>query len=94
VERSPRLIAGPTTGQLLREHRRTRRDSYQIHNEDRPARTPPTTLALPARAMSAGPHTGAVCPQIHQHDGVATLLYPNFATCFGKVYPKTGIKLE
>jgi transposase len=64
-----RLLA-PTTGQLLREHLRTRRGWYQIHNEDRPARTPPTTLALLARTMSAGPHIGAVCTQIHQHDGV------------------------
>jgi len=64
-----RLIA-PQTGQLLREHLRTRRGWYQIHDEDRPARTPPTTLALLARATSAGPHIGAVCTQIQQHDGV------------------------
>ena len=64
-----RLIA-PQTGQLLREHLRTRRGWYQIHDEDRPARTPPSTLALLARATSAGPHIGAVCTQIQQHDGV------------------------
>jgi len=64
-----RLIA-PKTGQLLREHLRTRRGWYQIHDEDRPTRTPPTTLALLARATSAGPHIGAVCTQIQQHDGV------------------------
>jgi hypothetical protein len=61
-----RLLA-PTTGQFLR-HLRTRRGWYQIHEEDRPARTPPTTLALLARATSAGPHIGTVCTQIHQHD--------------------------
>lgn len=33
------------TGQLLREHLRTRRGWYRIHDNDRPAR-PPTTLAL------------------------------------------------
>ncbi|MBA3620264.1 MAG: IS21 family transposase [Acidothermales bacterium] len=65
-----RLLA-PKTGQLLREHLRTRRGWYQIHDDDRPARTPPTTLALLARATSAGPHIGTVCTQIHQHDGVA-----------------------
>jgi transposase len=64
-----RLIV-PKTGQLLREHLRTRRGWYQIHDEDRPPRTPPTTLALLARATSAGPHIGAVCTQIQQHDGV------------------------
>ena len=64
-----RLLA-PKTGQLLREHLRTRRGWYQIHDEDRPARTPPTTLALLARATSAGPHIGTVCTHIQQHDGV------------------------
>src|ERR671912_228108 len=48
-----RLLA-PKTGQLLREHLRTRRGWYQIHDEDRPARTPPATPALLARARSAG----------------------------------------
>lgn len=63
-------LLSPKTGQLLREHLRTRRGWYQIHDEDRPARTPPTTLALLARATSAGPHIGTVCRQIQQHDGV------------------------
>jgi transposase len=64
-----RLLA-PKTSQLLREHLRTRRGWYQIHDDDRPMRTPPTTLALLARATSAGPHIGTVCTQIQQHDGV------------------------
>src|SRR6202165_386179 len=64
-----RLIA-PQTGPLLREHLRTRRGWYQIHDEDRPARTPLSTLALLARATSAGPHIGTLCTQIQQHDGV------------------------
>jgi transposase len=64
-----RLLA-PNTGQLLREHLRTRRGWYQIHDEDRPARTPPATLALLARATSAGSHIATVCTHIHQHDGV------------------------
>ena len=64
-----RLMA-PKTGQLLREHLRTRRGSYQIHDDDRPARTPSSTLALLARATTAGPHIGTVCAQIQQHDGI------------------------
>jgi transposase len=63
-------LMSPKTGQLLREHLRTRRGWYQIHDDDRPARTPPTTLALLARATAAGPHIGTVCTQIQQHDGV------------------------
>jgi transposase len=64
-----RLLA-PATGQLLREHLRTRRGWYQIHDEDRPARTPSSTLTLLARARSAGPHIGTVCTHIEHHDGV------------------------
>ena len=64
-----RLLA-PKTGQLLREHLRTRRGWYQIHDADRPARTPSSTLALFARATTAGSHIGTVCTQIQQHDGV------------------------
>src|SRR5258705_13167509 len=63
-------LLSPKTGQLLREHLRTRRGWYQIHDEDRPARTPASTLALLARAQSAGPHIGTLCTHIQQHDGV------------------------
>ena len=64
-----RLLA-PKTSQLLREHLRTRRGTYQIHDDDRPARTPASTLALLGRATTAGPHIGRVCAHIQQHDGV------------------------
>jgi transposase len=64
-----RLLA-PKTGQLLREHLRTRRGYYRIHDDDRPARTPPSTLALLARATAAGPHISSLCTHIHQHDGI------------------------
>ena len=64
-----RLIS-PQTGTLLREHLRTRRGWYQIQDADRPARTPLSTLALLARATSAGAHIGTLCTQIQQHDGV------------------------
>ena len=64
-----RLIS-PQTGKLLREHLRTRRGWYQIQDADRPAHTPLSTLALLARATSAGPHIGTLCTQIQQHDGV------------------------
>ena len=64
-------LLSPKTGQLLREHLRTRRGRYRIHDDDRPVRTPPcTTLAPLARAASAGPSIGTVCTQIDQHDGV------------------------
>jgi transposase len=59
----------PRTGQLLREHLRTRRGAYQIHEDDRPARTPASILTLLARATAAGAHIGTVCAHIQQHDG-------------------------
>lgn len=63
-----RLI-DPTTGQLLREHLRTARGHHRIHDDDRPARTPPSTLALLNRAASAGPQMGVVCRYIQAHHG-------------------------
>jgi transposase len=59
-----RLIA-PKTGQLLREHLRAPRGWHRIEDADRPLRTPPTTLALLARAATAGPHIRTVCDVIH-----------------------------
>ena len=60
-----RLLA-PTTGQLLREHLRAPRGWHRLHDEDRPARTPSSTIALLTRANTAGAHISAVCTYIHQ----------------------------
>ena len=49
-----RLLA-PKTGQLLREHLRAPRGWHRLHDDDRPARTPSSTVALLARATTAGP---------------------------------------
>src|SRR5882672_7686609 len=65
-----RLLA-PKTGQLLREHLRAPRGWHRLHEEDRPARMPASTVALLARAHTAGLHISAVCTYIHQHDGAA-----------------------
>jgi transposase len=67
--RTVRLL-DPTTGQLLREHRRqAARGRHAIHPEDRPARTPLTTVTLLARAARAGTPIGALCAAIHRRDG-------------------------
>ncbi len=62
-----RLIA-PKTGELLREHLRAPRGWHRIHDDDRPARTPATLLAILARARNAGPHIHRVCEQIHRQE--------------------------
>jgi len=62
-------LLDPTTGRLLREHRHQARGRHAIHPDDRPARTPPTTLALLARATRAGTHIGTLCAQLHRRDG-------------------------
>ena len=46
----------PQTGQLLREHLRAPRGWHRIHDADRPARTPASTVALLGRAATAGAH--------------------------------------
>jgi hypothetical protein len=57
------------TGQLLREHLRQARGRHRILDEDRPSKTPQTTLALLDRARAAGPHIGSLCDQMHRLDG-------------------------
>ena len=64
-------LLDPRTGQLLREHLRAPRGWHRIADPDRPARTPPKTLALLAAAKRAGPAISAVCDHIHRHAGVA-----------------------
>jgi transposase len=64
-------ILDATTGALVREFVRQKRGHRAMRDEDRPARTPPTTLALLARAERAGPRTGALCQHLHRHEGEA-----------------------
>lgn len=64
-----RLI-DPATGQLLREHLRTRRGGRRIEEADRPSQTPRPILALLGVARTAGPSIGALCAHIHAHDGI------------------------
>jgi hypothetical protein len=54
------------TGQLLREHLRQKRGVHRIREEDRPRRTPHSTLQLLARAHKAGASIGALCDVIHR----------------------------
>jgi transposase len=71
-EHAVRLL-DPKTGQLLREHLRRDRGRRAVHPDDRPRRTPPTTLELLARAGRAGRHVGLVAQRIHATEGEAGL---------------------
>ena len=62
-------ILDSKTGELLREHWRGQRGSHRIRPEDRPARTPETTLQLLGRADKAGKHIGSLCEEIHRREG-------------------------
>jgi len=62
-------ILEPSTGQLLREHVRQQKGSFRTRREDRPAKVPPTTLELLARARRAGKSIGELCAEIHRRDG-------------------------
>jgi transposase len=66
--RQVRLL-DPCTGQLLREHRPQRPGHYAIPPADQSPRTPPTTVALLARAARAGARVGVLCDVIHRRDG-------------------------
>jgi hypothetical protein len=62
-------LLNPKTGQLLREHVRTKRGFHSIQEEDRPSRTPRGIQALLERARTAGKSIGAVCQHIHRTEG-------------------------
>jgi transposase len=66
-ERTVRIL-DPATGALLREHERQHRGQYREHPDDRPARTPPSTLQLLARATTVGPHVGQLATALHAED--------------------------
>jgi hypothetical protein len=62
-------ILDPKTHQLLREHVRQQRGRHRIAPGDNPNKTPVTTTQLLARAARAGANIGALCEQIHRHEG-------------------------
>ena len=62
-------ILDPKTAELLREHVRQQRGRRRMRAEDRPKRTPPTTVQLLARADRAGTQTGALCRALHGREG-------------------------
>ncbi len=62
-------LLDPKTGQLLREHLRRERGRRAVLPQDRPRKTPSTTLEVLARAAVAGRHVGAVAQRIHTTDG-------------------------
>ena len=58
-------ILDPRTHQLLREHLRAFPGNYRINDDDRPNKTPPSTVHLLARAAKAGTHIGQLCEAIY-----------------------------
>jgi transposase len=63
-----RLI-DPRSHALLREHTRQKPGGYRVRDEDRPARTPRTTLQLLERARVAGTAIGELCARVHAQYG-------------------------
>jgi transposase len=64
-------LLDPKTSQLVREHVRAPRGWHRIADADRPARTPPKTVALLEAAMRIGSAVSTICDHIHRHDGEA-----------------------
>ena len=65
---SVRLL-DPSTGLLLREHRRKPRGWRVVHPSDHPRRVPASTTNLLARAATLGKSIGQVCERIHDGEG-------------------------
>ena len=62
-------ILDPKTGELLREHVRQKKGYHRMREEDRPAKTPESTVRLLSRASTAGESIGIVCQAIHDEGG-------------------------
>jgi transposase len=63
-------LVDPDTHKLLREHLRQKRGGYRFEPEDRPAKTPSSTVSLLARAERAGKSIGRLCSEIHQREPI------------------------
>ena len=59
-------ILDPESGQLLREHLRTKDGFFRVDPRDRSPRTPPQIDQLVQRARVAGKHVGLLCERIQQ----------------------------
>jgi transposase len=66
-ERTVRILE-LLTNALLREHERQHPGGYREDPDDRPPRTPPTTLKLLARAATVGTHVGDLATALHTDD--------------------------
>jgi Mu transposase-like protein len=64
-------ILDPATDQLLREHVRQQRGRHRINLEDRPKKTPLSSVQLLARAARAGSHIGTFCEALYRQQGEA-----------------------
>lgn len=62
-------ILCPKTGELLREHIRQTKGRHRMKDEDRPQKTPESTVRLLSRACNAGESIGIVCQAIHHAEG-------------------------
>ncbi len=67
-------VLDPRSGQLLREHLRTRRGYHRVADADRPdvppTRTPTKTRALLDAARNAAPSIGVVCAHLLKTEGL------------------------
>jgi len=66
-------ILDPATSALVREHVRQVRGRRRLRDEDRPERTPATTLTLLARTERVGKSAAALCHHLHRHEGEAAV---------------------
>jgi len=66
-------LLDPRTGQLLREHLRQPRGAHRIHNQDRPRKTPLSTVQLLARAQKAGAYIGQFCHTMYSRRGAVAI---------------------
>jgi transposase len=84
-------ILDPATGALLREHERQHLGQYTEHPDDRPRRTPPTTLQLLARAATVGPHVGQLATALHADDALRAVRRIQGLLALARTYGATAV---
>jgi len=87
-------ILDPRTGALLREHERQHPGQYREDPDDRPRRTPPSTLQLLARAAAVGPHVGQLATTLHADDPLRAIRRIQGLLALARTYGPAPVALE
>jgi transposase len=85
-------ILHPKTHELLREHIKKPPGRRSVLPQDKPKRTPPSTLNLLGRAAKAGANIGVLCKRVHDVEGEAGIRRIQGVLSLGKKYGQAALE--